>query len=95
MHREGETLLRTLLQRGVAAGRFSAAAVRYTGPDGKILERFVGTTSGDSSADPVGPGSLFDLASLTKPLATATLLQLGSSKGSGVSQAPPQEASKG
>lgn len=81
MRREGDTLLRTLLQRGIAAGRFSAAAARYTGSNGKIVEEVAGRLSGDPEADPVGSESLFDLASLTKPLATATLLQLAEEDG--------------
>ena len=81
MQRDGEALLRTLLQHGIAAGRFSAAAVRYRGSDGKIVESVAGRLSGNPEADLIGPESLFDLASLTKPLATATLLQLAEEDG--------------
>ena len=75
-----------LLQRAVADGLGSAAAVAVAGPDGRQLLLQVGRTSrvrrvGSAQGreqphpgTPVGEHTRFDLASVSKPMATLTLL---------------------
>jgi len=63
-----------LLQEGVAAGVYTAAAA-VVGRNGEIVwQGAAGTLSREAASPPAGLDTVFDLASLTKPLATALAL---------------------
>ena len=64
-----------LLRRARADGRFSGAAWVAGSRDGAHAGGEVGTLARDD-ARPVGPDSLFDLASVTKPIVGLALLRL-------------------
>lgn len=67
----------TLLRRAVAGGRVPGAAAAFGTPD-RIMTVATGHARlpPDDAAAPARPETLYDLASLTKPLATVTLLLL-------------------
>ena len=70
-------LLATLLGEGVRQGAFpgaSAAVIRGYGPEQNLIMATAGTTRLDNRARAVRPETFFDLASLSKPLATTLLL---------------------
>jgi CubicO group peptidase (beta-lactamase class C family) len=68
------TPLRQLLEDGLKHGVYTAA-VALVGLKGQCLwEAAVGRVSGEPQAEAVTPETVFDLASLTKPLATAVAL---------------------
>jgi CubicO group peptidase (beta-lactamase class C family) len=62
-----------LAERWVADGVVSGVAVCVTTPAGVAAERYAGVLE-RGSAEPVGPDTLFALASLTKPLIAAACL---------------------
>lgn len=64
---------REVLARGLLEGTFSAAAAVITVGDSPPTRWFLGHVDEGESPE-VGPDTLFDLASLTKPLATAASL---------------------
>ncbi|MDH3628472.1 MAG: beta-lactamase family protein [Acidobacteriota bacterium] len=76
-----ESALRALLQQGLDQGRFSAAAVGVHDANDEEFTVLAGRHASHSDAALVSVRSQFDLASLTKPLATATLLQLAEEEG--------------
>jgi CubicO group peptidase (beta-lactamase class C family) len=63
-----------LLDRGVAQGVFPGAAFAWGGPDG-FESVFVGSLWVAPESPKVGPGTLFDIASLTKPLGTTPVVR--------------------
>jgi CubicO group peptidase (beta-lactamase class C family) len=66
--------LSEILEEGLAAGLYSGAAAAVLTPEGRT-NAFAGTHAyGDEHA--VGPGSLFDLASVSKTFTAAVLLRL-------------------
>ena len=68
--------LQKLLGEGVDQGVYSAA-VALVGLKGVLLwQGAAGRVSRDPESPPATPGTIFDLASLTKPLATALALML-------------------
>lgn len=69
-----EQRLLALMQRTLAERVFSGASVLVGRRDTVILSRCYGTTFFGEKAPSVTPSSLFDLASLTKPIATASLV---------------------
>lgn len=68
--------LAAFLAEGVEAGLFAGAAAAVAGPDGILAEAYSGSARVEPAGDaaPSGPGTLWDLASLTKPLAGTTLV---------------------
>ena len=60
----------------VAAGAMPGAAYWVGGPEGPLLRGFAGQASIEPAREPLDEGTPFDLASLTKPLATALLAVL-------------------
>jgi CubicO group peptidase (beta-lactamase class C family) len=76
--------VRTLLDRALKAGQLSCAVAAWqSDQDLEPSEVAVGRTSvlAGPDAPPVGPSSWFDLASLTKPLVTTTLVLQAARKG--------------
>ncbi|ROR03037.1 serine hydrolase domain-containing protein [Desulfosoma caldarium] len=69
-----EQRLVDLMQRALAERVFSAASVLVGHRDTVVFSRCYGTTFFGQKAPLVTPSSLFDLASLTKPIATASLV---------------------
>ncbi len=70
-------LLATLLGEGVQQGTFpgaAAAVIHESGPEQNLITATAGTTRLDDRARAVRPDTFFDLASLSKPLATTLLL---------------------
>jgi CubicO group peptidase (beta-lactamase class C family) len=65
---------RRVLVEGVRARVFPAAAVDVGSSDGPLWQDAVGTLSFEPGSDAVSGTTPFDLASLTKPIATATVL---------------------
>ncbi|MER6947950.1 serine hydrolase domain-containing protein [Nonomuraea sp. NPDC000554] len=63
-----------VLARARAAGEFSGAAWAYGRSTGRVTHGTLGTLSWDG--DPVGPGTLWDLASLTKPIVGLAVMAL-------------------
>jgi serine-type D-Ala-D-Ala carboxypeptidase len=73
--------LQQLLQAGVSQGVFTAA-VALVGLKGKLhWEGAAGTLSREPGAPAVTPDTVFDLASLTKPLATTLALMVLAARG--------------
>lgn len=68
--------LAAFLAEGVAAGLFAGAAAVVAGRDGVLAEAYSGSARVEPAeeAAAAGPGTLWDLASLTKPLAGTTLV---------------------
>ena len=62
-----------LLMEGVRARAFPAAAIEVGGRAGVLWRRAFGTLSYDEAALPTAADTIFDLASLTKVIATASL----------------------
>ena len=63
----------SLLQEAVAARAFPCAAVDVGRHDGSVWTAALGTLTYDGGAPDATPGTVFDLASLTKVIAAATL----------------------
>ena len=61
------------LEEGLQGGLFAGAAVGVLGYSGRIEEAYAGNARISPSLSPVTPATLWDLASLTKPLAGAAL----------------------
>jgi CubicO group peptidase (beta-lactamase class C family) len=73
--------LEKLLEAGRDQGVYTAA-VALVGRNGELLwQGAAGRTSRDPESPPVTPDTVFDLASLTKPLATALALMLLEARG--------------
>lgn len=70
-----EHAVQDLLRRARTEGRFSGAAWAVGSRDGAHAGGEVGTLAVDDER-PVGPGALFDLASVTKPIVGLALLRL-------------------
>jgi len=80
--------LRRFLAARVAEGRMSGASW-WVGRHGRAVSRgAVGRVAADHDSEPVAETTPYDLASLTKPLATATLLLLCEAEGLLDLQAP-------
>ena len=62
-----------ILRRAIADGAFPGAAIEVGGLDGPRWSRGFGRLTYESDAPDVTPGTVFDLASLTKVIATAAL----------------------
>ena len=81
--------LQKLLEAGVSQGVFTAA-VALVGRGGKLKwEGAAGALSRDPGAAAVSLDTVFDLASLTKPLATALALMVLADRGQARSGRPP------
>ncbi len=63
----------TLLRRSIAARAFPAAAIELGRREGLLWRDVFGALSYDPYAAPATPSTIFDLASLTKVIATTTL----------------------
>lgn len=63
-----------LLERAVDEQVCSAAALAIQGPSGRTLHHVGRTARVPVPGEPIGPETQFDLASLTKPLSTLTIL---------------------
>jgi CubicO group peptidase (beta-lactamase class C family) len=75
------TPLQHLLETGVSQGVYTAA-VALAGLEGELLwEGAAGTVSREPGAAAVTPDTIFDLASLTKPLASALALMVLADRG--------------
>jgi CubicO group peptidase (beta-lactamase class C family) len=75
---------RAVIDRALASGGFPAASVEV-GHHAAVLWRYAGGTlapRADGSAPPATPDTIFDLASLTKVLATAVIVMQGVRSGS-------------
>jgi len=70
------TAVRALLEEGVDRGWFAGAAAVVSGEEGIREELYVGDARVEPEGEsaPVGPETLWDLASTTKPLAGAALV---------------------
>ena len=68
------TALARFLEEEIAAGSFPAASVLVAKGDRVLAEEVAGHASLEPQVEGVTPDTLFDLASLTKPLATAAIL---------------------
>jgi CubicO group peptidase (beta-lactamase class C family) len=64
---------RSIVREAIAAGAFPAAALEIGRAGGTLLRDATGRLTYDSEAAPVDEHTVFDLASLTKVIATATL----------------------
>ena len=62
-----------LLREAIAGGAFPAATVEVGRADGPLWRDATGRLTYDPDSPPVEPGTIFDLASLTKVIATTTL----------------------
>jgi CubicO group peptidase (beta-lactamase class C family) len=62
-----------LVREAIASGAFPAASIEVGRADGAIWRDATGRLTYEHDASPVDPKTVFDLASLTKVLATATL----------------------
>lgn len=71
-----EQRISSLMQRALAEGVFSGAGVLVGHGDTVVFSRCWGTTFVGPAARSVTASSLFDLASLTKPIATASLVMV-------------------
>src|SRR5262249_58373374 len=72
--RRAVTALARFLEEEIAAGSFPAASVLVAKGDRVLAEEVAGHASLEPQVEGVTPDTLFDLASLTKPLATAAIL---------------------
>lgn len=70
-----EPSVRELLEAARAEGRFSAAAWSVGSSDGVRCHGALGTSAADDH-HPIGEDTLFDLASVTKPVVGLALLRL-------------------
>jgi CubicO group peptidase (beta-lactamase class C family) len=73
-HEHGFPNARDVLARSVELRVFPGASVEVGGPDGVLWRDALGSVSYEPDAAPVTPATIFDLASLTKVIATATLV---------------------
>ncbi len=64
------TAVDQVLQEGVERGAYPGAVLVVSRAGKLELERAVGTRTGEDGSDPIRADTVFDLASLTKPLAT-------------------------
>ncbi|HSP90094.1 MAG TPA: serine hydrolase domain-containing protein [Vicinamibacterales bacterium] len=62
-----------VIRQGVAAGVFPGACAEAGSADAARWSQPVGSLSYDMDSPPVSEGTVYDLASLTKPIATATV----------------------
>jgi CubicO group peptidase (beta-lactamase class C family) len=69
--------VRALLRSGIDAGAFPAAALEVGRADNVVLQVAGGTLTRDADAPATTNDTIFDLASLTKVIATATLMMRG------------------
>uniref|UniRef100_A0A832A4C7 Class A beta-lactamase-related serine hydrolase n=1 Tax=Desulfacinum infernum TaxID=35837 RepID=A0A832A4C7_9BACT len=76
-----ERVVSPLFQSALADGVFSGACLLVAVGPRAVFSGFWGAASFEPDAERVGPSSLFDLASLTKPMATATLFMIFVSEG--------------
>lgn len=65
-----DTRVRELLEQGIREGIFTAAAMAVARNGETVMRVDAGTCGKEAGSSAVGPGTIFDLASLTKPLAT-------------------------
>ena len=63
-----------LLQAGVFEGAFPSAAIEVGNRDGVLWRRAFGALTYDPSAEPASSDTIYDLASLTKVIATTSLV---------------------
>jgi CubicO group peptidase (beta-lactamase class C family) len=83
-HDPGEALrvrLQPILQEALSGHVFSGAAILVAAPEEILFEGAYGAVSFATGAAPITTATWFDLASLTKPLATASLAMVGVSSG--------------
>jgi serine-type D-Ala-D-Ala carboxypeptidase len=73
--------LTPLFRDALAERVFSGASVLVAGVAGALFEAAYGALSFSPQAAPVTPGTWFDLASLTKPIVTASLTMVAVSQG--------------
>lgn len=73
--------LSPLFHSALSHGVFSGASLLVGVGRRAVFSGFWGAASFQPDAEPIGPSSLFDLASLTKPIATATLFMIFVSEG--------------
>jgi CubicO group peptidase (beta-lactamase class C family) len=73
---EAAGIVRSLLQKAVAAGLAPAMVAHWGTAQEKTLRALCGASTLRPDAAPVSDSAWFDLASLTKPLVTATLTML-------------------
>ncbi len=76
-----ERVVSPLFQSAISDGLFSGACLLVGVGRLQVFSGSWGVTSFRPEAEPVSPRSLFDLASLTKPIATATLFMIFVSQG--------------
>jgi CubicO group peptidase (beta-lactamase class C family) len=62
-----------IIQSGLDARAFPAAAIEVGRRDGPLWQEFFGRLTYAADAPPCGPSTIFDLASLTKVIATASI----------------------
>ena len=83
-HDPGEALrvrLQPVFQEALAGHVFSGAGILVAGPEEVLFEAAYGAVSFAAGAAPITTATWFDLASLTKPLATSSLAMMGVSSG--------------
>ncbi|HTD43770.1 MAG TPA: serine hydrolase domain-containing protein [Bryobacteraceae bacterium] len=66
----------SVLQNAISAHAFPAASIAATHRDRLVALKSFGRFTYDADSPPVTPATLFDLASLTKPVATTTVAML-------------------
>jgi serine-type D-Ala-D-Ala carboxypeptidase len=82
------TELAAFLEEEIAAGSFPGAAALVGSADAVREEALAGAAAIEPQAAPLTPDTLFDLASLTKPLVTGALARLALDRGLWLSDAP-------
>lgn len=75
--------IQTALEQAVAIGVFPGAVLAVRRGRGPVMLATAGRLSGDPPGEPVSGSTVYDLASLTKPLATVTSLALLLQEGKG------------
>ena len=65
---------RSQIERAIAARIFPAATIEVGSSDGRLWSDALGTLTFDRGAAPTTGATIFDLASLTKPIATTTVI---------------------
>ena len=86
--RTGVEAARALLERAIRDRIFPAAVAEVGDSDGTLWREAFGRLTFDSSAHPAADDTIFDLASLTKPIATTSVL-MGLSEGGAVDLTDP------